>query len=175
MRLVLVLLVAATATASAESRMKYQRRGDYELGLGVSAMLSPDVYNVTATPVFGWVIANGVELSTIASVATVRSDDARATLYSAIVEPSYHAPLSKTVWSFIGMGIGTAWAKELGTQVIVAPRIGVNLLVGRRGAVTPAIAYRFVTHGTIDAADDDAATRALTRALQLEVGYSFRW
>lgn len=155
--------------------MKYQRRGDYELGLGASAMLSPDVYSATISPVFGWVIANGVSLTTVASVTTVRSDDARATLFSAIVEPSYHAPLSKTAWSFVGMGIGTAWAKGLGMQVVVAPRIGVNLLVGKRGAVTPAVAYRFVTHGTIDAADDDAATRALTRALQLELGYSFRW
>ncbi|HEY4056076.1 MAG TPA: hypothetical protein VGM39_05680 [Kofleriaceae bacterium] len=175
MRLVLVLLVAASATAAADSRVKYQRRGDYELGLSASAMLSPDVYSVTAAPEFGWVVANGVELTTIASVTTVRSDDARATLYAAIVEPSYHAPLSKTTYSFIGMGIGTAWAKELGTQLIVAPRIGVNLLVGRRGAITPSVAYRFVTHGTIDAADDDAATRALTRALQLELGYSVRW
>ena len=155
--------------------MKYQRRGDYELGLGASAMLSPDVYSATIAPVFGWVIANGVSLTTVASITTVRSDDARATLYAAIVEPSYHAPLGKTAWSFIGMGIGTAWAKELGTQLIVAPRIGVNLLVGRRGAITPAVAYRFVTHGTLDAADDDAATRALTKALQLELGYSFRW
>lgn len=176
---VLIMVSFATSPAHAERSVRDAplSRGTIFVGASVGAMVTPTIQAVSATPVFGWFIADRVSLGTLASV-TVLSDGApsptmRATLWSALVEPAYHAPVARQTFAVLGMGVGTAWAKGLGGQLVIAPRLGLHVRVGTSGVLTSAVAFRYVTHGQRD--DPRPVDDALTQGMQLELGYLASW
>lgn len=168
------VVLCATGIASAERtpELAYGRRGTNEVGASAGLMLSAHTRTVTFAPSIGWFVADNLALAGIFGVSNIEYADDSATLWTALAEPSYHMPLSTTAFAFVGMGIGMAYEKDLGGNIAVAPRFGVNILVGRTGVVTPSLQYQYVSHNTRTA---DDLTLALTASLQISVGYSVVW
>ena len=152
----------------------YGRPGVLELGGAFGLTVASGIRDMNLSPSVGWFVANNLELSAIASVANVKADDQSATVWSAVLEPSYHLPFNRTMFGFVGMGVGAAYEQKLGTGLAVAPRIGANFLVGRSGILTPALSYEYITHDAMDNGNDVTVV-AITSALRVNVGYTAMW
>jgi hypothetical protein len=152
----------------------YGRPGVLELGGSFGLTVASGIRDMNLSPSLGWFVADNLELSAIGSVANVKAGDQDATVWSALVEPSYHLPFNRTMFGFLGMGIGAAYEQRLGTGFAVAPRIGANFLVGRSGILSPALSYEYITHNTMDD-QTDVTLVAVTSALRVNVGYTAMW
>jgi hypothetical protein len=152
----------------------YGRPGVLELGGSFGLTVASGIRDMTLSPSIGWFLADNFELSGIASVANVKAGDQDATVWSALVEPSYHIPFNRTAFGFLGMGIGAAYEQKLGTGLAIAPRIGGNFLIGRSGILTPALSYEYITHNAMDS-QSDVTLVAMTSALRINVGYTAMW
>ena len=156
------------------SDVGYGRKGVLELGGSAGMMLSSQFRNINVAPSIGWFVADNFELSAIVAVSNIKAGGVSATTWSALLEPSYHLPFNRTMFGFLGMGVGGAYESHLGAGVAVAPRIGANFLVGRSGVLTPSLQYQYITHGKMDTSDD-VTTVALTNAMSVNVGYTAMW
>ena len=156
----------------------YGRKGVLELGGSAGLMLAPGFRNVNFAPMVGWFVADNLELSGILGVSNIKAGDSSATVWSALVEPSYHVPFNRSMFGFIGMGIGAAYVSELGAGLAVAPRIGANFLVGRSGVLTPSLSYEYTTHN-VDTIDETMGKNitlvAVSSALRVNIGYTAMW
>lgn len=156
----------------------YGRAGVLELGGSAGLMIAPDFRNVNIAPSIGWFVADNLELSGILGVSNIKAGDESATVWSALVEPSYHLPFNRTMFGFLGMGIGAAYVSELGTGLAVAPRIGANFLIGRSGVLTPSLSYEYTTHNVDNVSSGDMRDVTLvsvSSALRFNVGYTAMW
>ncbi|MGE0400698.1 MAG: hypothetical protein AB7T06_28565 [Kofleriaceae bacterium] len=151
----------------------YGRAGVLELGGSAGLMLSSNFRNITVAPQIGWFVADNLELSAIVQMSNIKAGDEDGTMWSAVVEPSYHVPFNRTMFGFLGMGVGAAYEQRLGAGLAVAPRIGANFLVGRSGILTPSLQYQYITHNQMT--EDDVTVVALTNALTVNVGYTAMW
>lgn len=152
----------------------YGRPGVLELGGAFGLTIASGIRDMNLSPSIGWFVADNLELSLIGSIANVKAGDSDATVWSALVEPSYHLPFNRTIFGFLGMGLGAAYEQKLGTGLAVAPRIGANFLVGRSGILSPALSYEYITHNTMDS-ESDVTLVAVTSALRVNVGYTAMW
>jgi hypothetical protein len=172
---VTVICVAALATP-ARADEPYGRAGVHEVGGSAGVALEPDLRNVNVAPSIGWFVTDHLELSGIFTLASIHAGDDSTTVWAALIEPSYHVPFTRRAYGFLGMGIGAAYASELGTGLVVAPRLGANLVVGRAGVLTPSLSYESTTHN-VAAADrmQDATLAPVTRALRVNLGFTATW
>lgn len=155
----------------------YGRAGVLELGGSAGFAFASEYRSINFSPTIGWFIADNFEVSAILSIANIKSGDAASsTLWSAMLEPSYHYPFNRTVFGFLGVGAGAAHVSNLGTGFAVAPRIGANVMVGRSGVLTPSLSYQYTTINTdMSGVDDGVTTVALTSAIMFNVGYTAMW
>jgi hypothetical protein len=156
----------------------YGRAGVLELGGSAGLMIAPDFRNVDVSPMIGWFVADNLELSGILGVSNIKAGDQSATVWSALVEPSYHIPFNRSMFGFAGVGIGAAYTSELGAGLAVAPRIGGNFLVGRSGVLTPSLSYEYTTHDVDSVSSGDmqnVSLVAVSSALRINVGYTAMW
>src|SRR5688572_23421339 len=157
----------------------YGRAGVLELGGSAGLMIAPDFRTVNVSPTIGWFVADNLELSAILGVSNIKAGDSSATVWSALVEPSYHVPFNRTMFAFGGLGLGAAYVSEMGTGLAVAPRIGMNFLVGRSGVLTPSLSYEYTTHDIDEVQDtgDMQSTQVIqvSSALRFNIGYTAMW
>jgi hypothetical protein len=156
----------------------YGRAGVLELGGSAGLMIAPSFRNVNVAPSIGWFVADNLELSAIMGVTNIKAGDQSATVWSALVEPSYHLPFNRSLFGFVGMGIGAAYVSELGTGLAVAPRIGANFLVGRSGILTPSLSYEYTTHNVDSVSEgemQDVTLVSVSSAMRFNVGYTAMW
>lgn len=158
----------------------YGRAGVLELGGSAGLTIAQDVRMLNFSPQIGWFLVDNFELSGILDVANVKAGDNDATIWSALVEPSFHLPLNRSMFGFIGMGIGAAYVSELGTGMAVAPRIGMDFLVGRSGILRPSLSYQYTTHdamasGNAEEGTADVTLVAISSSLRFNIGYSSMW
>ena len=156
----------------------YGRPGVLELGGSAGLMLAPDFRNVNVSPSVGWFLADNLELSAIFGVSNIKAGNESSTILSAIAEPSYHLPINRTTFAFLGMGFGYAHIKSLGGGLAVAPRIGANFLVGRSGILSPSLSYEYTTHDvqTTPIGDQqDVTLLAVSNTLRINIGYTAMW
>ncbi|MBA3453421.1 MAG: hypothetical protein H0T42_10050 [Deltaproteobacteria bacterium] len=151
----------------------YGRAGVLELGGSAGLQMSSEFRSLSINPSIGWFVADNLELSAILGVSNIKAGDESATMWSAVVEPSYHLPFNRSMFGFAGLGIGAAYEQRLGAGLAVAPRIGANFLVGRSGVLTPSLQYQYITHNSM--VEDDVTVVALTNALSVNVGYTAMW
>lgn len=156
----------------------YGRKGVLELGGSAGMVLAPGFRNINVAPSVGWFVADNLELSGILGVSNIKAGDGSATVWSALVEPSYHVPFNRTMFGFFGMGIGAAYVSQLGAGIAVAPRIGFNFLVGRSGVLTPSLSYEYTSH-QVDMVDEDMGKNitlvAVSSAMRINIGYTAMW
>lgn len=156
----------------------YARAGVLELGGSAGFAFASDYRNVNVSPTIGWFLVDNLELSAILSISNIETGDQSATLWSALVEPSYHVPFNRSVFGFLGFGVGAAYVSGPGAGFAIAPRVGANLMVGRSGVLTPSIAYEYATVSTDDESNgttEDVTLVALTSTLRFNVGYTAMW
>lgn len=154
----------------------YGRAGVLELGGSAGLMIAPNFRNVNISPSIGWFVADNLELSGILGISNIKAGEESATVFTALVEPSYHLPFNRTTFGFLGMGIGGAYVSELGGGLAVAPRIGANFLVGRSGVLTPSLSYQYTTH-SVDSVDEmrNVSLVAVSSTLRVNIGYTAMW
>ena len=81
------------------------------------------------------------------------------------------------MFAFAGMGLGASHISSLGTGFAVAPRVGMNFMIGRSGILTPSLSYQYTTidTGMNGTNTGDVTVVALTSALQVNMGYTAMW
>jgi hypothetical protein len=150
-------------------------RGDLlDLGVSLGLVVAHDVRDLDIAPAIRWFVAENFAIAAVAAVTSTRAADHSATLWSALAEPTYHVPLTPTTFAVFGMAVGAAYEHTLGTNLQVAPRLGLEFAVGRVSVVSTGFSYAYLTHSAADARDN-AALVALTSALRIQLGYSVRW
>ncbi|MBA3498854.1 MAG: hypothetical protein H0T65_00665, partial [Deltaproteobacteria bacterium] len=156
----------------------YGRAGVLELGGSAGFMVASDFRNINVSPSIGWFLFDNFELTGILSVSNIKTGDESATLWSALVEPSYHVPFNRTMFAFGGLGVGASYVSEMGTGLAIAPRIGMNFMVGRSGVLTPSLSYEYTTHDVDSVSDGDMQKVSLVQvssAVRFNVGYTAMW
>jgi hypothetical protein len=175
----LVLGGLATGTAWADPAPQspyedgYGHAGTIAVGVAAGATLASDVRDVSVTPRIGWFVAERFEVAATASLARLDTGAQAATLWSMLAEPAYHLAVADRTFAVLGMGVGAAYVHELGTGLAVAPRVGLEFVVGRALVITPALAYTYVAHRALDAGD--VAVAGVTGALRLQLGVAATW
>jgi hypothetical protein len=157
----------------------YGRAGVLELGGAAGLTMAQDIRAVNFSPSIGWFLVDNFELSGILDVTNLKAGSEQATLWSALIEPSFHLPFNRTMFGFLGMGVGAAYTPDLGTGMAVAPRIGMDFLVGRSGILRPSLSYQYTTHDAMGSVGPDGTTNvtlvAISSSLRFNIGYSTMW
>ncbi len=159
----------------------YGRAGVLELGGSAGLTMAQDIHMLNVSPQIGWFLVDNFELSGIIDVAHLKAGEGNtATIWSALAEPSFHLPFNRSLFGFVGMGVGASYVSELGTGLAVAPRIGLDFLVGRSGILRPSLSYQYTTHDAMANGDTvdgtaDVTLVAVSSALRFNIGYSSMW
>jgi hypothetical protein len=159
----------------------YARAGVLELGGSAGLTMAQDIRMLNISPSIGWFLVDNFQISGILDVANLKAGEGNsATIWSALVEPSFHIPFNRQMFGFLGMGVGAAYVSELGTGMAVAPRIGLDFLVGRSGILRPSLSYQYTTHDAMASGDPTTGTAnvtlvAISSALRFNIGYSSMW
>lgn len=152
----------------------YGRGGVLELGGSAGFAFASDYRAMNFSPTVGYFIADNLEVSAILSVANIKSGEESSTLWSALAEPSYHVPFNRSVFGFLGLGVGAAHVSGIGTGFAIAPRAGANLMVGRSAVLTPSLSYQYTTIESMSEGTDVTVV-ALTSQLQFNIGFTAMW
>ena len=157
----------------------YGRAGVLELGGSAGLTMAQDIRAVNFSPSIGWFLVDNFEISGILDVANLKAGGEDATMFAALVEPSFHLPFNRSMFGFIGMGVGASYVSEMGAGMAVAPRIGMDFLVGRSGVLRPSLSYQYTTHDAMAGTDAEGNTNvtlvAISSALRFNIGYSTMW
>jgi hypothetical protein len=157
----------------------YGRAGVLELGGAAGLTIAQDIRAVNISPQIGYFVVDNFELSAIFDVTNLKAGGESATLFSGLIEPSFHLPFNRSVFGFLGMGVGAAYQSDIGTGLAVAPRVGMDVMVGRSGILRPSLSYEYTTHdamGAVDANGNSNVTLvAISSTLRFNIGYSTMW
>ncbi len=151
----------------------YGRQGVLELGGSASFTTGGDFTSLSIRPSIGWFLADNFELSAILNLSYADLGDESATHWGVLAEPSYHLPLSSTMWAFLGLGVGLSHVDGAGSGFAMAPRLGMNFLVGRSGILTPALLLQYSTTDAIETPNGTLV--AVTTSFGFNVGYTVMW
>jgi hypothetical protein len=127
----------------------YARAGVLELGGAAGLTLADGIRAINFSPSVGWFLVDNLELSAILDITHMKAGDTSGTLFSVLAEPSFHLPFNRSMFGFVGLGVGAAYESDIGTGFAVAPRIGGEFLVGRSGIQRPTQALDYTTHAAI--------------------------
>lgn len=164
--------VQATALPSVAGRRVrgYAKQGVWELGGAVSLVTGSRQKQAGIAPTLGYFVIDYVEISLIPQVDYAKlSGTAGRTRLVGLIEPSWHVQLSGPLFFFFGAGIGVAHEKATGTGLALAPRIGVNALIGGNGVATAGFEYIYSASPKATVEERDSAT------LGLRAGYTIAW
>ncbi len=153
----------------------YGRAGVLELGGSAGFTFATDYRNLKFSPSIGWFIADNFQASALLSLSNIKAGGASSTLWSALLEPSYHLPINRSLFVFLGLGVGASHVSGAGTGFAVAPRIGTNFMVGRSGILSPSLSYQYTTIDLPTGGTGSVTTVALTSAVQFNIGYTVMW
>jgi hypothetical protein len=151
----------------------YGRAGVLELGGFAGLTAATDFLSTNVSPTIGWFFADNMQISAILGLAHLRTDDDSATMVSVLAEPSYHVPFNRSVFGFLGLGLGAAYQQGQGLGFAMAPRIGANIMVGRSGVLSPALSYQYNSHDTAEMEGDRYTV--MSTALAATIGYTVMW
>ena len=164
--------------AGVGGQVGYGRAGVLELGGSAGFTAASDFTNVNITPSIGWFVADNLQLSgrlsfTYVSTENDQGGNEDGSITTVLVEPSYHLPFNRSVFGFIGMGLGGAHVTGPGLGFALAPRVGANLMVGRSGVLTPALSWQYTTHETMET--EAGALLVVSSAVMANIGYTVMW
>lgn len=158
--------------AGVGSQTGYGRAGVLELGGFAGMTAATNFLSTSINPTIGWFFADNMQISGILGLSHLRTEEDSATLVTVLAEPSYHVPFNRSVFGFLGLGLGAAYQQEQGIGFAMAPRIGANIMVGRSGVLSPALTYQYNSHGTTEM---EGAYMVMSTALAANIGYTVMW
>ena len=181
-----VAVTGVTEQAGVGGTQAYARAGVLELGGSAGLTLAENFTQIGFSPSIGWFFVDNLEISAIVGInyisATVdvpdgsggtTEEDTDSTVVNLLIEPSYHLPFSDTLFGFLGVGMGLAYQEGPGAGFAIAPRLGVNVLVGRSGIFTPAITAVYQTTDAVSTAQGTVV--AVSSTFGLQAGYTVMW
>lgn len=151
----------------------YGRAGVLELGGSAGLLVAKNLTSIQFGPSLGWFIADNFEISALGNINYASTSGNSVTTLGLLVEPSYHLPFNRTVFGFLGVGLGVAYVQDAGAGFAMAPRLGMNLLVGRSGILTPSVSFQYTTQDVM--ASGSGSVIAVSSALRANVGYTVMW
>jgi hypothetical protein len=151
-----------------DARLEFATQGTIELGGSVALESSGRLFEMALTPIAGYFIRDAIEVSAQLRLnfqSRKEDDDSRADSGSGmlVIEPSYHLPFQEKLFPFAGLGLGVG---HDGDDFLLGfmPRLGVKILVGENGLLTPALRIPILV-----AAPDTGI------GFGIEAGYSVAW
>lgn len=160
----------------------YGRSGVLELGGSASLAAATGYFRFALQPSVGYFIIDNIELSAIIGLSYVSIDStdsegasstASQTLFSVLLEPSVHIPFTKSLFGFLGIGFGLSYADASGAGFALQPRLGLNVLVGRSGILSPAVYVQYTTTSAIQT--DQGTLLQVSFGYGLNLGYTVMW
>ena len=160
----------------------YARAGVIELGGSASLNAATDYLRLSVAPSIGYFIIDNIELSALIglsylSVSGTTNDgvkeSATQTIFTFLIEPSVHIPFTETLFGFLGLGMGLSYADQVGTGFALQPRLGLNVMVGRSGILSPALFVQYSTHSAIETSS--GTLLAVSLGYGFNLGYTVMW
>lgn len=163
--------IAVAKEAGIGGTQAYARAGVLELGGALGMTMNTAYQQVNIAPSIGYFLVDNLELSAISNFSFLNTENGKPQgSFTGLVEPSYHMPFTDYLYGFLGSGFGLNTTPR-GTGLAFVPRLGVNIMVGRSGILTPALSLVYSTAeslGTVGSSGDHFALAA-------NVGYSVMW
>ena len=151
----------------------YGRSGVLELGGSANFIGADNFTQISLNPSIGWFFMDNIEISAILGFSHLSADDTDATFFTALAEPSLHIPFSETVFGMLGAGVGLSYVNGPGLGFALAPRIGLNVLIGRSGILTPQAFLQYSTHEAI--VTPAGSLLAVSTTYGAGLGYTVMW
>jgi len=160
----------------------YGRTGVVELGGSASLQAASDYVRVAVLPSIGYFFMDNIQLSALVGLSYVSiteknpagvEETASQTFFTLLAEPSVHIPFTQSVFGFFGLGMGLSYADSVGAGFAIQPRLGVNVMVGRSGILSPALYAQYSTHSAIQT--DSGALLQVSFGYGLNLGYTVMW
>lgn len=151
----------------------YGRAGVLELGGSAGFSSGGGMTQLNIAPSVGWFISDNLELTGIIDVAHASTGETDGTLVTGLIEPSYHVPVNRTMFGFLGVGIGGSYVDGPGIAFAMAPRIGGNFLVGRSGILTPSVSWQYNTHDSMETSE--GMLLQVSSSVRANIGYTAMW
>ncbi|HET6343940.1 MAG TPA: hypothetical protein VFH51_03360 [Myxococcota bacterium] len=151
----------------------YGRAGVLELGGGMTWSQTSNDTLLAVTPTVGWFFTDNLELSAIGQVNYNRAGTASTTYVTGLLEPSVHVPVSDQAFVFGGWGFGATYNRGVGTGFAMAPRLGLNVLIGRSGVLTPSATMNWSSNSAIQTPQGTLV--AVSTTWGANIGYTVMW
>lgn len=151
----------------------YGRAGVLELGGNIGFNIASGQSSVSISPTIGWFFADNLQISGIFSYRYNNVGGADAHSLQILAEPSVHIPFSRTLFGFVGVGLGLSYVDAAGAGFALAPRLGVNIAVGRSGILTPALNFSYATNDVVQT--PNGALLAVSTSFGANIGYTVMW
>jgi len=168
--------VGVTSQAGVGGTQAYGRVGVLELGGSGGLTIANSFNRYELAPFVGLFIADNLQLSLIGVYSRFHVDGVgaapgvSASEFKLLLEPSYHLPFSETLFGFFGLGAGVAYLTKQDVGFALQPRIGLNILIGRSGVLTPALN---VAYSTVDAVNTPNGTvLGVQTSYGVNIGYT---
>lgn len=166
--------------AGVGSEWAYGDAGTAEIGGALAFSTSNDTTTFSTDPMIGYFLWDNIELSAIIGYRHVTIHDVQSTnRFSLLVEPSLHMPINDGLFWMVGVGAGPAIGTNLSADKVdaglaLAPRAGLQLLVGRSGLLNLGVRYAavFSDLDTDLAIGGGQAVLAFTNSLDVQAGYT---
>ncbi len=152
----------------------YARSGVLELGGMLAWTAQSGQSSIMVAPTLGWFLTDNFELSGIVQYNRQVTGDNAHSYITALVEPSFHLPVVDELFLFAGFGVGATGVTGQDLGFAIAPRVGMNVLVGRSGILTPSVTWNASTNRSVtDAAGNTLL--AMNSRWTANIGYSVMW
>jgi hypothetical protein len=169
----MVRATGVTEQAGIGGTQAYGRAGVLELGGSAGFAAASGFTQVSLTPSIGYFVMDNVELSGLINYNMADAGGVQTSILNVLAEPSLHLPMNDQLFGFLGLGRGLSYADGPGAGFALAPRLGLNVMVGRSGVLTPAI---LVSYSTTDAIQTSAGTLlAVNVTYGANIGYTVMW
>jgi hypothetical protein len=177
-----VAATGITEQAGIGGTQAYARAGVLELGGFANLTSAKDYLSIGFNPTIGYFFMDNVEISAIVGVNYARQkvagESVHQTLVMVLAEPSLHIPFTQSLYGFLGVGFGLASQSSdpgpsAGTGFAIAPRLGLNIMVGRSGILTPALQGLYQTTEAVSTPQGTVV--AVKSSFGFQAGYTVMW
>jgi hypothetical protein len=126
------------------SEIAYGDQGVVELGGQFALDIRDELFSIAIAPTLGYFLVDRFELTLIPIVRILRTEDGVSgnsetfVQVAALLEPSYHLPITDDLFVFGGLGIGFTYEEGPGFAFLLRPVLGLDVMVGRSGILKPA-------------------------------------
>jgi hypothetical protein len=124
--------------AGVGSRIAYASATVVELGGSLALTHQSDTTIFRIAPSVGYFVDDNIEFTLFPELSIVDVSGETDVVFGALLEPSYHAPFSESLFGFLGIGVGLRYSDDPGFDFALRPRLGMDIMIGRSGILKPA-------------------------------------